>query len=97
MEEIWKDIIGYEGRYQVSTLGRVRNIKTGRILKPSLSGGTYLKVNFTKYNQPLLHRLVAKTFIPNADNKPIYDKNFEVFKKLYKSNKDNFAALNATK
>lgn len=37
----------------------------------------------------------TKTFVPNPDNKPVYDKNFEVFKKLYKSNKDNFAALNA--
>lgn len=70
MEEIWKDIVGYEGHYQVSTLGRVRNLWTDRILKPSLSGGTYLKVNLTKYNQPLLHRLVAKTFIPNPENKP---------------------------
>lgn len=35
-----------------------------------------------------------KTFVPNAENKAVYDKNFEVFKKLYRSNKDNFAALN---
>ena len=35
-----------------------------------------------------------KTFIPNPANKPAYDKNFAVFKNLYKSNKDNFAALN---
>lgn len=70
MEEIWKDIVGYEGRYQVSTLGRIRNNKTGRILKPNMAGKEYLKVNFTHYDQPLVHRLVAKTFIPNPDNKP---------------------------
>ena len=35
-----------------------------------------------------------KTFIPNPANKPAYDKNFAVFKNLYKNNKDNFAALN---
>ena len=35
-----------------------------------------------------------KTFTPNMKNKAVYDKNFEVFKKLYKSNKDNFAELN---
>ena len=35
-----------------------------------------------------------KTFIPNPSLKPIYDKNFAVFKNLYKSNKENFAALN---
>lgn len=31
---------------------------------------------------------------PNADNKPLYDRNYEVFKKLYAANKKNFAALN---
>ena len=36
----------------------------------------------------------VNTYIPNKENKAIYDKNFEVFKKLYTSNKDNFAALN---
>lgn len=35
-----------------------------------------------------------KTFKPNVRNKAVYDKNFEVFKKLYKANKDNFAMLN---
>ena len=35
-----------------------------------------------------------KTFIPNPANKPANDKNFAVFKNLYKNNKDNFAALN---
>ena len=38
----------------------------------------------------------AKTFVPNVENKAIYDKNFAVFKKLYKANKDNFADLNKT-
>ena len=38
--------------------------------------------------------LVEKTFTPNLENKAIYDKNFEVFKQLYKSNKKNYALLN---
>ena len=37
----------------------------------------------------------AKTFEPNPENKAVYDKNFEVFKTLYKNNKKAFAALNA--
>lgn len=37
---------------------------------------------------------VEKTFTPNLENKAIYDKNFAVFKQLYKSNKANFALLN---
>ncbi|MBR0537600.1 MAG: hypothetical protein IJK40_05580 [Clostridia bacterium] len=36
-----------------------------------------------------------KTFKPNAENKAVYDKQFAVFKSLYKSNKDNFKAMNA--
>ena len=35
-----------------------------------------------------------KTFIPNPENKAVYDKNYEVYKRLYKCNKANFAALN---
>ncbi len=35
-----------------------------------------------------------KTFIPNPENKAVYDKNFEVFKTLYKNNKKAFATLN---
>lgn len=37
---------------------------------------------------------VKKTFCPNEKNKPIYDKNFKVFKRLYKKNKKNFRILN---
>lgn len=33
MEEIWKDIKGYEGYYQVSNLGRVQSIKKGKYLE----------------------------------------------------------------
>ena len=36
----------------------------------------------------------SKTFVPNKDNKAVYDKNFEVYKNLYKANKKGFAALN---
>jgi xylulokinase len=36
----------------------------------------------------------AKTFKPNAANKPAYDKNYFVFKRLYKSNRNNFKLLN---
>lgn len=37
-KEIWKDVPGYEGRYQVSNFGNVKNIRTGRILKPNIIG-----------------------------------------------------------
>ena len=44
MEEIWKDIKEYEGLYQVSNLGRVKRVTTGRILKGSKDRGGYLIV-----------------------------------------------------
>lgn len=70
MQEIWKDINGFVGKYQISNLGNVKNVKTGRILK-SLKG-EYLKVVLSKNNiktTKYIHRLVAETFInQNYDN-----------------------------
>ena len=37
---------------------------------------------------------LAKTFYPNPENKAVYDRNFKVYKNLYKANKENFAILN---
>lgn len=70
MEEIWKDIKGYEGLYQVSNLGRVKSLnymKTGKekILKPVSTPDGYLKVNLYsgKCCTKRIHRLVAEAFI----------------------------------
>lgn len=72
MEEIWKDIEGYEGLYQVSDLGRVKSSYTDRILKGSKHITGYLVVNLYKNNigsTKRIHRLVAQAFIPNLENK----------------------------
>lgn len=74
--EIWKDIEGYEGHYQVSDQSRIRSLKVykgGGILKPVLSGNGYLKVHLSLKNnvtQLLVHRLSAIYFVPNPFTLP---------------------------
>ena len=71
MQEIWKIIKGFEN-YEVSTLGRVRNKNTGRVLKGFDNGLGYSQVALRlngKTNKKRVHRLVAKAFISNPDNK----------------------------
>lgn len=48
MEEIWKDIPGYEGKYQASNMGRAKNVVTGKILTPSKSKNGYHIVQLYK-------------------------------------------------
>lgn len=73
--EIWKDVVGYEGLYQVSNLGRVRSLPrystSGKILKYQLDRYGYYRVCLSKHNKNTLkqiHRLVAQAFIPNPNN-----------------------------
>ena len=72
MVEKWKDIPGYEGLYQASNLGKIRNEKTRNILSGGIKRGykevILIKDNKRKYK--LVHRLIALTYIPNNSNKP---------------------------
>lgn len=64
MEEIWKDIQGYEGLYQISNYGRIKNKKNEYKTPPTMSNG-YKKVCLYKngvYKNYLVHRLVWITF-----------------------------------
>ncbi len=85
-KEIWRDIEGYEGLYQVSNLGSMKScdkivkFKNGGkreykslILKPTVANTGYFVVSLHKNNKRnlvLIHRLVAKAFIPNPERKP---------------------------
>ena len=69
--ETFVKIVGFEN-YEVSNLGKVRNIKSGRTLKPRLHNG-YLRLCLYKNNKNkdlLLHRILATAFIDNPDEKP---------------------------
>lgn len=71
--EIWKDIQGYGGKYQVSNLGRVRSILRNKILIPKKTKKGYLRIRLYENNHCkniVIHRLVAFAFIPNPENKP---------------------------
>ena len=67
--EVWKQIEEYDN-YEVSSLGRVRNSKTGRILRQGKKGG-YCSVGLTgnKCKTRAVHQLVARAFISNPENK----------------------------
>lgn len=81
--EVWKDISGFEGMYQVSSVGRVRSLSRyinrkdgykqfhkGKILKATLSTNGYYMIHLGRDSIYTVHRLVAEAFIPNPDNLP---------------------------
>ena len=71
MIEVWKDIVGYEGKYQISNLGNVRNFKF-KLIKYTVSNYGYIRIGLRNHGKRMysIHRLVAIAFIPNPDNKP---------------------------
>lgn len=84
MEEIWKDVVGYEGLYQVSNLGRVRSLDRiinhrklkGKILSQAYDTKGYLFVNLSKNNvakPKRVHRLIANAFIEKINGKDYID------------------------
>ena len=84
-EEVWKDVVGFEGMYQVSNIGRVKGLSRidglgretkSKILKGFISAYGYAMVSLCKNGKKKhfqVHRLVAIAFIPNPENKPEID------------------------
>lgn len=86
--ETWKDIVGYEGIYQISNLGRVKSLSRvlhypgksiqtqGKILLPFTASHHYLYVTLVKDKKKTkkgIHRLVGEAFIPNPESLPEID------------------------
>lgn len=78
MQEIWKDIEWYEGKYQISNFGNIRSIyktKPPRVLKPIKNRYGYLYLTLMTPDGIKKHervnRLVAKAFVPNPNNYPL--------------------------
>ncbi|MBQ6006033.1 MAG: HNH endonuclease [Selenomonadaceae bacterium] len=78
--EDWRDVVGYEGHYQVSNYGRVKSFYGNQVLirklvrKPVVIKDGYIQVSLDKGGSRKctgVHMVVAQTFIPNPENKPI--------------------------
>jgi hypothetical protein len=83
MDEEWRDVKGYEGLYQVSSLGRVKSLNYRRSGKEKVLSTTHHPDGYIR-SSPFapdkrtiaIHRLVAQSFIPNPLNKPeVHHKN----------------------
>jgi hypothetical protein len=85
MEEYWKDVIGYENDYEISSSGNIRSkeryrknrngymLVKSQIIKPHNHPKGYLRITLARNNTKanfFVHRLVAQAFIPNLENLP---------------------------
>lgn len=91
-EEIWEDVKGFEGFYQVSNYGRVYSFhRKGQLISPETDKDGYLKVTLHKHGvktKKFCHRLVAEVFVDNLDCE-----NFDMVNHI-DSNKQNNCAGN---
>lgn len=76
-EEEWRDVVGYEGRYMVSSMGRVyscpNHIHNGKFINSGKYPNGYCRVMLTLHGKKkftTVHRLVAEAFLPNPNNYP---------------------------
>lgn len=88
MEEIWKEIPGYEGIYEINNFGKVKNKKRNHIMNWTLTKEGYYITRLSKKGKKknyFIHRLVAIAFLP-----------IENFKLLEDENKNDFCKNNLT-
>lgn len=95
-KEVWRPVVGYEGRYDVSNYGRVKTLKRKFVSKDrELSYAIHSKehpyyvVTLSKNGNcicPFVHKLVGEAFLPNPKNLPLINHKFNV--------QDNFVYVN---
>lgn len=74
MMEEWRAVPGYEGLYEVSNIGNVRNVRRNTLLRLQKTNNGYIQVWLYKNGISTglkVHRLVAQAFLPNPDNLPM--------------------------
>ena len=84
MQEVWKDVVGYDGAYQVSNFGRVRSFKNGK--RGLTDTPRIMKLCHDRYGYPVVylfrdkkdkcvrvHQIEAIAFLPNPENKEFVD------------------------
>ena len=75
-QEEWISLCDFNAQYEISSLGRVRSFKVydkGKLMKPCIGTNGYHHIVFRNEGESIqfsLHRLIAKIFIPNTENKP---------------------------
>lgn len=70
MEEIWKSVVGYEGKYSVSNLGNIFSLKAKRLMKKNVNNRGYERVTIGR-KQMSVHRLVCIAFLGEIKDKKI--------------------------
>lgn len=74
MEEMWENVLNYEGHYLISNSGKVFSLKSNLILSPTKVRSGYKMVRLYKggwSRDYLIHRLVAEVYCNNEENKPV--------------------------
>lgn len=66
--EKWKDISGFEGKYRISSDGKVFSVRNNKTLSIYVKNSGYKAVSLGANNQKHIHRLIAETFIPNPNS-----------------------------
>lgn len=71
MQEMWKDLAGYEEKYEVSNMGYLRNKKSGKILNGSVNADGWVTVTVRDgpQKQRYMHKVVSETFLGAAEGR----------------------------